>query len=232
MSETDQKAREAGRSAQDHGKEVAGNARQQAGAVRDEATQHARDLVRQSGTQVKERADGQTKELASSLKGLSSELQSMADGSDRPDGALARLVGEGSTRLGSLSDRLETGGVDGAMDDVRRFGRERPGLFLGTCFAAGLLVGRALRNSDTSALTDSARSGAQGDTDASPDEIDQGRPTGSSTPSSSSTTPASSAPPVAPPADPPPVVIGDPGAPPPDGPATATPGDPLGRSTP
>ena len=163
MSDTKDTLGQAGNAAREHGTAVAGSVGEQAGSVRDEATDKARDLVRQSGDQIRERADSQTKEAASTLSELSSELRSMADGADNPDGTMVRLAQEGSKQLGSLSERLESGGIDGAMDDLRRFGRRRPGVFIGACFAAGVVLGRTMRNADTSGLTDAARSGAQPD---------------------------------------------------------------------
>jgi hypothetical protein len=158
MSDTAQTAQQAGRTAREHGSQVADSAREQAGRVRDEATSQARVLLHESGGQLRDRADSQARDMASTLSNLSDELRSMADGSNNPDGALTHLAHRGSQQLATVSQRLDSGGIDAAMDDLRRFGRRRPVLFLGACLAAGVVLGRTLRNADTSALTDAAKS--------------------------------------------------------------------------
>ena len=53
---------------------------------------------------------------------------------------------EGAERqVEGLASRLEQRGPQGLMDDVTRFARRRPGVFLSGAVAAGFVVGRVVR---------------------------------------------------------------------------------------
>ena len=65
------------------------------------------------------------------------------------------------------ADKLESGGVDVALADLKGFARRRPGLFLMGAVAAGFATGRLLKAADTHALMDAAQPSSE-DTPALP----------------------------------------------------------------
>ena len=66
------------------------------------------------------------------------------------------------------------------VSDAKRFARRRPLAFIGTSLVAGILVGRVLRNADTSALTDAAKPTDDGD--GADQRALAGSPTGTAAP--------------------------------------------------
>jgi hypothetical protein len=55
------------------------------------------------------------------------------------------------------ADRLSNGGLDGALNDLRRVARNQTGLFLLGALGAGLVAGRVLRATDTKAIAHTAK---------------------------------------------------------------------------
>lgn len=145
----------------DHGAEVADTLRDERDKLLDRADSHVRRLADQGTSMVAERGDEQVRSLASTLRDSSRELRSMSEGSE-VNGLLTKLAADGADGLESVAQRLHEGGIRGAMSDLRRFGRERPGVFLGLCFAGGLLAGRVLRNADTEELKSATQSNQSG----------------------------------------------------------------------
>jgi hypothetical protein len=140
---------------------VADEARYQAGEVAHEAREQAGELVATARHRLHDQADAQAARLADSMRGVGSELASMADSSEHPDSGVADVARELAGGVGRFAGRLEDRGIDGALDDVRRYARRYPGRFLLGAAAAGFVIGRFLRNVDTEVLT-----GASGDNGA------------------------------------------------------------------
>ena len=76
---------------------------------------------------------------------MSQQLVALADGRPESAGPLAGYLYDAEDQVRRLASRLEQGGPQGVIDDVTRFARRRPGLFLTGAMAAGFLVGRAMR---------------------------------------------------------------------------------------
>jgi uncharacterized protein YjbJ (UPF0337 family) len=134
---------------------VADSAGQELHAMKAEAADAAKTLVGDARQQLRGQASEQANRLASTLGDLSGQFRSMAD-SGSP-GVAQDLVREISQRADALRSRLDERGIDGALDDAKRFARNRPGLFLVGAAAAGLVVGRVLRTTDTHALMEAAK---------------------------------------------------------------------------
>jgi hypothetical protein len=66
---------------------------------------------------------------------------------------MGRQLADTATRA---ADKLETGGVDATLADLKRFARRRPGLFLMGAMGAGFAVGRLLKAADTHSLMEAA----------------------------------------------------------------------------
>jgi hypothetical protein len=63
----------------------------------------------------------------------------------KPDSPMYGAVQQVATTGRRAADYLEERGVSGALDDLQRFARRRPGLFLAGALAAGFLAGRAAK---------------------------------------------------------------------------------------
>ena len=133
--------------AKSRARDVAETGKQQASRVVEEAKSQTSHLLDEARTQARDRADGQVEQLAGVLDRMSSELGSMAE-TGGSSGYLTALARDGSSAARNWSRRLEQGGLDGALDDVRRFARQRPVAFLASAFGVGLVLGRVTRNAD------------------------------------------------------------------------------------
>lgn len=131
--------------AQQEAQHVAETAKEQLGTVADEVKSQASMMADQATSQVKAQAETQTQKAADMLRSYDAEVQALVEG--RPEDApnLVKRLQDGSSRINSLADGLEQRGVDGVIDDVRRFARRRPGLFLLGCATAGFAAARILR---------------------------------------------------------------------------------------
>jgi len=98
----------------------------------------------------------------------------MAD--TQPGGGVAidmgRQLADTATRA---ADKLETGGVDAALADLKRFARRRPGLFLMGAMGAGFAAGRLLKAADTHSLMEAAQHSGD-DSPALPESRSLGQP--------------------------------------------------------
>jgi hypothetical protein len=140
--------------------EAKSTAREEAGAVaesiKDEsknvaqtAQEEARDAFHHVQSDVRERADAEATKFAGTLHDTSRQLRSMADGTTEQQGFAATLAREGASAAERLANRLDAGGIDGVMADVRSWARRSPGTFLLGAAAAGFVTGRLIRNMST-----------------------------------------------------------------------------------
>jgi len=71
------------------------------------------------------------------------------------------MVSDLTQQLASKADasarRLQDGGLDGLVADLKRFARNRPGLFLAASMGAGFMATRLLRSTDTKSLVEAAK---------------------------------------------------------------------------
>lgn len=119
-----------------------------AGGVVDEARRHTSKLAGETGDRARQHADEQLRRSAGFIDQLGGELEDMATNSSRQDGYLVALARDGAQSARDLSRRVEDGGLEGVLDDVTRFARRRPAMFLAASFAVGLALGRVTRNAD------------------------------------------------------------------------------------
>jgi vacuolar-type H+-ATPase subunit H len=120
-----------------------------------EAQEQTRGMIDQARSEVRSQAENQASRASSMTRDLSRELRSMAESNQ--DGHLTTIAREGASQLERLSTRLDQGGLDGVVTDVKRFARRRPGVFLAGCAGAGFVLGRLLHNADTDALRDAVQ---------------------------------------------------------------------------
>jgi hypothetical protein len=136
--------------------QTAQTARAEAGAVADTVKDETRQVAQQAQQQatnalhqiqgdVRTRANEEATKFAQTLHETSRQLQTMADHSGE-QGFVASLVREGSNATERLGTRLDQGGLDAVMSDMRSWARRQPGTFLLGAVAAGFAVGRLVRN--------------------------------------------------------------------------------------
>ncbi|HTW14248.1 MAG TPA: hypothetical protein VMF51_03905 [Nocardioides sp.] len=138
-----ERAQETAGTAADEGKHVAGTAKEEVQRVASEATTQARSVMNDALGQVTEQSATQKDRLASTLRTLGDDLDSMA-GQGAP-GLASDLARQVSGHARTLGSHLEIRDPRELLDDVRRFARRRPGTFLLGALAAGVVVGRLAR---------------------------------------------------------------------------------------
>jgi hypothetical protein len=149
---------------------VAESAKGQAGSVVDsgksearevasEASDHARRVAGEAREQFRSQASEQTTRLGSSIRQLSEQMDGVLKGK-APEGAAADFVRQAADRTQRLAQSLEDRDPEELLDDVRRFARQRPGVFLVGAVGLGFVAGRFLRAVNTRSLVDAAKSGA------------------------------------------------------------------------
>jgi uncharacterized phage infection (PIP) family protein YhgE len=171
-----ERARETADAATQAASEVAGQVQEQAAAVAQtvstearavaqRAQSQARELVTTGRQELRDQAHTQTRRVASTLADVGRQLATMADAAEDPDADVARLARRAAERAEQAAARLEDAGLDGLIDDAKRFARNRPGAFLLASVGVGFAVGRLLRNADLegvkSAVQDAASGSAQ-----------------------------------------------------------------------
>ena len=96
--------------------------------------------------QLSEQAEQRAQHTARGLRTFADQLQALGDGRPQEAGTAAEWTREIQQRVRHLSDRLDSGGVDGVLRDLSGFARRRPLVFLGACMAAGAVVGRLVKD--------------------------------------------------------------------------------------
>jgi hypothetical protein len=157
VKQTGSGAAEVASTAKDRAAEVSGAAGAEVKAVAQDAAAHARQLVDETRGQLRTQASEQTDRLTGTLRDVAAQLQSMAEGR----GAATGVVGDVTSQLASTAQRaasrLDEGGLDAMVADVKRFARNRPGVFIAAAVGAGFVAGRLIKAADTHALIDAAK---------------------------------------------------------------------------
>ncbi|HEX5512756.1 MAG TPA: hypothetical protein VFX41_13675, partial [Actinomycetales bacterium] len=166
-------------------KHVAGVAGEEAQNLGQEAKEQAKDLMEGFRGQVQEQSGAQKDRLVDMLRQFSNELQQMAD-SGGTSGLANDVVRQVSSRARDLYQGMENREPGELLDEVRRFARRKPGVFLFGAAAAGVLAGRLTRGVKSSTGSDGAEVGRYG----------------------TASLPATTTPPVSPPATTPPPPAG------------------------
>jgi hypothetical protein len=140
------RAEETASTAADEGRHVAGVAKEQTAQVASDAAGAAKnvanDVLRNVSDAAREQSGTQRDKLVGTLSTLTHDLSSMAD--QAPSGLAGDLARQAADQARSLTSRLENRDPGEILDDVRRFARRRPGVFLLGALAAGVATGRLL----------------------------------------------------------------------------------------
>ena len=144
----------------EHAAQAVGDVKQQAGAeiasIKSEATDQVRSLAHEAKDKVGAQADTAASQLATLLTDAGQQLSSMASQAEK-QGPLTDVVRQLGQRVESSATRLDNGGYQSVVNDVTRFARNKPGMFLAAAVGAGFVVGRLLRNTDTQSIAQAAK---------------------------------------------------------------------------
>jgi hypothetical protein len=136
-------AKNVGQTAAQAGGQVASVATDQAKEVVHETQRQAKDLLDQGRSQIKGQAMSQQQKAAQGLTSLAQEMRGLADGSSQGAPGPARdLLQQASSSVENFASMLQNREPAELLDEVRRFARRKPGLFLFGAAAAGVLAGR------------------------------------------------------------------------------------------
>lgn len=154
-------AADVGKSAAERAGEVTEVIGDQARQVASETRAQARNLLDEGVNQVRDQArDGQRK-LAESLRTVADQLRQMSDRTE-DTGMASDLVRQATDRTEQVASWLETREPGDLLDEVRRFARRRPGMFLAGAAVAGVLAGRLTRNAVASTQSNNGDGGPHG----------------------------------------------------------------------
>lgn len=112
-----------------------------------------KDDAAQLGSKAADRlvsaADSRKSSVAEPVREVSGALNAAADQLANGDANTPTWLADGirsvATGIGDLAQRIESGDSRQLLSDVQMFARQRPGLFLAGCAAAGFAVARVLR---------------------------------------------------------------------------------------
>jgi len=89
----------------------------------------------------KDRASEELGSIATAVRGTSKPLR------DQKQDAIAEYVDKAATQIERFATRLRERDVQDIVNDAERFARQRPAVFVGAAFAAGVLAARFLKSS-------------------------------------------------------------------------------------
>jgi hypothetical protein len=138
--------------------EVVDQAKEQVREVAGAAANRASGLVDEARHELRNRAQDQASNLADGLGRLADELRAMAQAPSDGAGIAHRVAEQAADQTNRVAERLRAGDLDTMLDEVRRFGRNRPGTFLLVALGSGIAVGRLLRNADLKRVAQAAQS--------------------------------------------------------------------------
>jgi hypothetical protein len=147
-------AADVARTAADRGGEVAGTVSEQASRVASEAGQQTRNLLHESREQLNTQARQGQQRAADGLHTLAAQLRQMSEKTDE-GGMAAEVARQASDRAHGLASWLERREPGDLVDEVRRFARRKPGMFLVGAALAGVAVGRLTRGAIAAQSDDS-----------------------------------------------------------------------------
>ena len=129
--------------------QVVDTAKQETRSVASEAGRQAKMLAGQVRDELRDQAATQQTRAADGLHATGSAFTKMADGSD-DSGYAPQLVRAAGERIDSAANWLGTRDPAAVVEDVKRFARRRPGVFIAIAVGAGIFVGRVTRALATS----------------------------------------------------------------------------------
>lgn len=158
-----EQGKEAGHVAREATGSVVGDALDQVSNVRDEVKGQARQLVDDTKSQLRDKADGQTSQLADALGTFGGELQALVSGQPDRAGTAGHYVEQAGNAVDDLARQIRERNFEGLVNDVQRFARRRPGVFLAAVAATGFVAGRLARSAKDDRDNDGELPGGAGE---------------------------------------------------------------------
>jgi len=145
------------------GQHVAGVAKDELHKVTTESKRQARDLYRQTQSELADQAASQQKRVASGIRSLGDEFGSMAESSES-QGVASDLAHQAASRAAGVADWLDQRDPGSLLNEVKGFARRRPGTFIAIAAVAGVLAGRLTRSvvAEAKEPTESSAGGTTG----------------------------------------------------------------------
>lgn len=154
--------------AKDKAADVAASATQSVGEVADQAKDKAAEVAVTAADQLssvvgtarqelRSKAADEASNLGQRLEEIAEELRAMGQASTEHGGIAANVVCGVADQVDRSARRLSEGDLESAVEDVKRFARNRPGTFLLGAVGAGFAVGRLLRHADLKEVGQAAK---------------------------------------------------------------------------
>lgn len=141
-----QKASEAAQTGRQAAGEVAQTASGAAKDVAHETGKQARELLGKTRQQVSEQAGEQQGAVVDNLRSIVDQLSAMTSNVDSDnEGVAVELAVQARDRARDAADWLDGREPSAVLDELRNFGRQRPGAFLLGAAVAGVVAGRLTR---------------------------------------------------------------------------------------
>jgi hypothetical protein len=142
----------------DEAASVARTAQHEAGRVADEVRHQTRDLVEDARHELHQQARTQTEHLGGAMSSLGERMHALAEGRPEDAGQVQDVAHRIADQVEHLAHRVDELGFDGAVSELQRFARRRPGAFLAGAAALGFAASRLARGA-----TDDGDTGSEGD---------------------------------------------------------------------
>lgn len=130
------------------GQSAVGQVKQTASNVTDQAKEQAGQLADQARTQVTSRISDQKGRAAEGLGSMAEALRQTGQQlRDQDQSGITQYVDQAADQVERLSTYLRENEIGDLVNDVERFARRQPTLFIGGAFTLGLLAARFLKSS-------------------------------------------------------------------------------------
>jgi hypothetical protein len=154
---TKDKAAEVAKSGQQAAGAVAQTASDAAKGVTQETKRQATDLLGKTRDQLTEQASVQQSSLVETLRSLGDQLGAMTE-DVRENGTAVDVATAARDKARGAADWLDHRDPSEVLDEIRKFGRERPAVFLLGATVAGVVAGRLTRGVVAAHADDGAES--------------------------------------------------------------------------
>lgn len=128
----------------DEGRHLTETTKEKGAEIGEQAKREAGHMMDDVKDRTRRQADEQAQRAAGALRGVAGQLSSMAD-STHEKGMLVDVARQGADRVERLADQLEQDGVQGVIEDIERFARRRPGMFIAAGVGVGFVLGRIIK---------------------------------------------------------------------------------------
>lgn len=129
----------------DAAKGTAHTAKEEVAAVAGTTKSQVKDLYAQTRTELETQASQQQERLVTGLRAVGDELGSMARNAES-GGIATDFAQQVSTRLSGAAEWLGEREPADVLDEVKRFARRRPLVFIAGAAVAGIVAGRLVRS--------------------------------------------------------------------------------------